>query len=155
MPVRTIAQYLDEHPFFSGLDEDVLAQVAGCARNVHLPEGSFVLRAGEPADTFYAVRHGRVAIELRAPAGGPVVLDSAHDGDIVGWSWLIPPHRWKFDARTTEPTSLVAFDGACLRRKGEQDPALAYALLLRVAQVMDRRLQSARIRLLDLYGVAP
>lgn len=150
--MKSIAQYLEGHPFFQGLGQEALGTVADCARNIHLPAGTVVISAGEPADTFFVVRHGRVAIELNRPAGGPVVLDSAHDGDIVGWSWLIPPHRWKFDARTTEPTSLVALDGACLRRKGEQDPALAHELLLRVAEVMDRRLQSARVRLLDLYG---
>jgi CRP-like cAMP-binding protein len=153
--MQSIEQYLEEHPFFAGLGEESLTLIAGCARNIHLPAGAFLLRAGEQADTFYAIRHGRVAIELGGPAGGPVVLDSVHDGEIVGWSWLIPPHRWKFDARATEPTSAVAFDGACLRGKCESDTALAYGLLLRVAQVMDRRLQSARVRLLDMYGVGP
>lgn len=153
--MQTIDEYLAEHPFFTGLGPDALATVAACARNVHVQPGDVLLRTGDPADAFYAIRHGRVAIELRTPAGGPVVLDSAHDGDIVGWSWLVPPHRWKFDARATEPTSAVMFDGACLRGKCEQDPVLGYHLLLRVAQVMDRRLQSARVRLLDLYGVAP
>ena len=81
-----------------------------------------------------------------------MVLDSAQDGEIVGWSWLIPPNRAKFDARATTDTSVVAFDAACLRGKCEADPGLGYALLQRVTRVMDRRLQSARLRLLDLYA---
>ena len=151
--MKTIDQYLADHPFFMGLAEDALTQLAGCATNVHLREDEFLMREGDPADRFYAVRRGRVAIELRGPTGGPVVLDSAHDGDIVGWSWAIPPHRCKFDARATMETSVVAFDAACLRGKFEADPVLGYAMLQRVVQVMDRRLQSARLRLLDLYGV--
>lgn len=153
--MQTIEQYLAEHPFFAGLDDDVLAQVAGCAVNVHLHPNDYLLREGEPANRFYAVRHGRVAIELRKATGGPVVLDTVQDGEIVGWSWLIPPNRSKFDARATSETSAVAFDGACLREKCEGDPKLGYALLHRVTRVMDRRLQSARVRLLDLYGVEP
>ena len=81
------------------------------------------------------------------------MLDTAQDGEIVGWSWLIPPNLAKFDARATTETSAVAFDAACLRGKCEADPRLGYALLHRVTQVMDRRLQSARLRLLDLYAV--
>lgn len=150
--MQTIEQYLHEHPFFDGLDEQTLATVAGCARNVRLREGDLLLRAGFPADTFYAVRHGRVAIEVRGHGSRPVVLESVHDGEIVGWSWLVPPHRAKFDARASVDTSVVAFDAACLRGKCEADPVLGYALLTRVAQVMDRRLQSARVRLLDVYG---
>ncbi len=151
--MQTIEQYLTDHPFFAGLDDETLTQLAGCATNVHMRANEYLLREGEPAQRFYAIRHGRVAIELRNPAGRPVVLDSAQDGEIVGWSWLIPPNRSKFDARATVDTSAVAFDGACLRGKCEADPRLGYALLHRVTQVMDRRLQSARMRLLDLYGV--
>ena len=152
--MQTIDQYLADHPFFAGLTPETLETIAGCATNVRVRENERLLREGEPADTFYAIRRGRVAIELRGATGRAVVLDSAHEGEIVGWSWLIPPNRWKFDARATTDVSAVAFDGACLRGKCEADPVLGYELLGRVAQVMDRRLQSARVRLLDMYGGA-
>ena len=113
----------------------------------------YLCHEGERADTFYLIRHGRVSLEVRAPAGPAVTVDSAHDGDVVGWSWLVPPHRWLFDARATDETSVIAFDGACLRGKCETDPAVGYALLQRVVGVMSDRLHSARVRLLDLYGV--
>ena len=77
---------------------------------------------------------------------------AAHEGDVVGWSWLIPPYRWTFDARATQDTSAIAFDGVCLRGKCESDATLGYAMLQRVVQVMSARLHSARVRLLDLYG---
>lgn len=152
--MQTIPEYLAEHPFFSELDTAALATISGCATNVHIRQNQLLLHEGDPADTFFAVRRGRVAIELRGATGRAVVLDSVHEGEIVGWSWLIPPNRWKFDARATTEVSAVAFDGACLRGKCEDDPALGYQLLGRVAQVMDRRLQSARVRLLDMYGIA-
>ena len=43
-------------------------------------------------------------------------------------------------------------DGACLRGKCETDAELGYQLLKRVTTVMYQRLESARVRLLDLYG---
>ena len=152
--MQTIEQYLPDHPFFQGLDEQAVALMAGCAVNVHLHPGEYLFREGESADTFFVIRSGRVAIEMRRPTER-VVLDSAHEGDVVGWSWLVPPYRWTFDASATEETSAIAFDGQCLRGKCEADPALGYALLQRVVQVMSRRLQSARVRLLDLYGRTP
>ena len=121
---------------------------------MHFRPGQHLFHEGEPADAFYVIRHGRVSLEVRAPAGPPVVVDTAHDDDVVGWSWLVPPYRWLFDARATEETSAIAFDGACLRAKCEDDPAIGYALLQRVVTVMSARLHSARIRLLDLYGAA-
>lgn len=152
MTVQTIADYLPEHPFFAGLDPATLDLAAGCAVNVHFKPGALLFREGDAADVFYVLRHGRVAIQMRTPTED-VLLDTAHEGDVVGWSWLVPPYRWTFDATATEDTSAIAFDGACLRGKCEGDAALGYALLQRVVQVMSARLHSARVRLLDLYGV--
>ena len=149
--MKTIEEYLPEHPFFQGLDQQAVALLSGCAKNVHFRPGQYLFREGEGADTFFVIRSGRVAIEMRMPTE-EVVLDTAHEGDVVGWSWLIPPYRWTFDACATEETSAIAFDGQCLRGKCETDPALGYALLQRVVQVLSNRLHSARVRLLDLYG---
>ncbi|MDP2774709.1 MAG: cyclic nucleotide-binding domain-containing protein [Nocardioides sp.] len=149
--MQTIAQYLPEHPFFAGLDPAALELAAGCAVHVHFRPGEFLFHEGDPADTFYVLRRGRVSIQLRTPTQD-AVLDTAHDGDVVGWSWLIAPYRWTFDAVATADTTAIAFDGVCLRDKCEGDAALGYALLQRVVQVMSARLHSARIRLLDLYG---
>jgi CRP/FNR family cyclic AMP-dependent transcriptional regulator len=150
--METIAQYLPHHPFFAGLDESVTSLVAGCAVNVHFHPGEHLFREGEAADTFFVIRRGRVSLEVHTPVGPPVVVDSAQEDDVIGWSWLVPPHRWLFDARATDETSAIAFDGACLRGKCEENAVVGYALLQRVVGVMSTRLQSARIRLLDLYG---
>ena len=149
--MRNIAQYLPDHPFFAGLDDQALDLMAGCATNAHFHTGQYLFREGQPADTFYVVRRGLIALESRGPTGS-VVIDTADEGDVVGWSWLVAPYRWTFDARAAEETSVISFDGACLRGKCEQDTALGYALLQRVVQVMGARLKSARVRLLDLYG---
>jgi len=150
--VPDMRELLAMHPFVEGLDDEVVALLAGCAVNVHLEPGSYVFRLGDPADRFYLLRHGRVALELHAPGTSRLVLDTVEDGDALGWSWLVPPHEWFLDARVVAPVSAIALDGRCLREKCDRDPALGYALLGRVAQVMYARLQSARLRLLDLYG---
>jgi CRP-like cAMP-binding protein len=153
--VHTIEQLLAEHPFFLGLPDPDLALIAGCATNVHFAPDQFLFRQGQSADRFYVVRHGRVAIEAHDPAGGGIVVDTADEGEVVGWSWLIPPYRWVFDARAVDSTSAVAFDGACLRGKCDDDPRLGYLLMQRVSRVMFERLDAARVRLLDLYGARP
>jgi CRP-like cAMP-binding protein len=151
--MRTIDDLLHEHPFFAGLDTETLQLLAGCAANRHARAGQYLYREGEPADVFYVIRHGLVAIETQPAVGGPVVIETVDDGQVLGWSWLIPPYQWLFDARAVESTSTVVFDGACLRGKCDDDPHLGYDLMQRVAQVMYGRLQAARIRLLDLYAV--
>jgi CRP/FNR family transcriptional regulator, cyclic AMP receptor protein len=149
--MRTMDQLVTEHPFFAGLDRAPLVLLAGCARNVHVRRDDYLFREGAAANEFYLVRTGRIALELHVPGGGHV-FDTVDAGDVVGWSWMVPPHTWFSDARAVQESDLVALDGACLRGKCDADPVLGYALLQRVTQVMLHRLQAARVRLLDLYG---
>jgi CRP-like cAMP-binding protein len=149
--MQTIAQYLPEHPFFLGLDSATTDLLAGCAANVHIRPDEFLFREGTAADHFYVLRHGRVAIEVRTP-GRSMVLDTVEDGDVVGWSWVVPPYLWTFDGRAVTAVSAVSFDAACLRLKCATNPVLGYDLMMRFVQLMNQRLQSARIRLIDLYG---
>jgi CRP-like cAMP-binding protein len=150
--VKGISDLLRAHPFFTELDKQTLDLLAGCAVNKHAHSDALIFRAGEAADQFFVVRHGRVALELSAPGTPSAVLDTVDTGEVVGWSWLVPPYRWYCDARAVDPTDLIAFDAECLRTKCRADPALGYELMQRVTQVMYKRLQAARVRLLDLYG---
>jgi CRP/FNR family cyclic AMP-dependent transcriptional regulator len=150
--MRSLRELLSEHPFFTGLDDDTVSMLVGCSRNVHYREGEYLFREGEPADRFFVVRRGRVALDVHVPGQVERVVDTVDEGGVVGWSWLVPPYRWFFDARAVQGVSAVVVDASCLREKCDQDPALGYALMQRVAGVMYQRLQSARVRLLDLYG---
>ena len=73
--------------------EEHLELIAGCARNVVFEHGEYLMREGDPADTFYVIRHGRVALEIFVPQRGAVTIETLHDGDLLGWSWLVPPYR--------------------------------------------------------------
>ncbi len=151
-PMRTIEGLITELPTFAGLDPGYLELIAGCGSNRVFEAGEHLAREGDPADAFFAIRHGRVALELTASASGPLMISTLGEGAVVGWSWLFPPHRWSFDARALEQTRVVAFDGACLRGKCDADHELGYALMQRFAAVLLDRLQATRLQLLDVYG---
>jgi CRP-like cAMP-binding protein len=150
--MRGIDQLLHEHPFFEGLDDPTLTLMAACAANRQCAADEYLFHEGDVAQTFYVVRRGRVAIETHRPAGPASVVETVEEGEVLGSAWLVPPHRWQFDARAAVPTGVVVFDGSCLRGKCDEDPRLGYELTLRVAQVLHARLQASRLRLLDLYG---
>jgi CRP/FNR family cyclic AMP-dependent transcriptional regulator len=152
--MRTIEQLIAETPIFEGLTPENLEFIAGCAWNERIPEGTRLLREGEPADRFYIIRHGMVALEFEAP-GGRLVIETLHDGDVLGWSWLFAPYRWAMDGRAVEACSVSTFDGACLRGKCDADHELGYQLMSRFAQNVIERLQSTRMQLIDVYGRAP
>jgi CRP/FNR family transcriptional regulator, cyclic AMP receptor protein len=153
--METMEELLGSHPFFAGLGADAMRLIAGCASNVHFAEGEYIFSEAEPASRFYVIRRGRVAMQVHSPARGPLIIDTMDEGEVLGWSWLVPPYRYFSDARAVTPVSATALDGACLRGKCEADSELGYQLLKRVTAVMYHRLQSTRIRLLDLYGTEP
>jgi len=150
--MQTMEEVLGSHPFFAGLNADAMRLIAGCASNVHFAEGEFLFEEGHEANQFWVIRRGRVAMQMESPGQGAIVTDTMDEGEVVGWSWLVPPYRFFADGRAVTPVSATALDGACLRGKCEADPELGYQLLKRVTSVMYQRLQSTRIRLLDLYG---
>jgi CRP-like cAMP-binding protein len=150
--VETLDELIAHAPVFAGLGSEDLTLIAGCAQNVGFDDGELLFREGEPADSFYVVRRGRVSLELHTPVRGGLVIDTIEPGEVVGWSWLFEPYVWHFDARAAGPLRAIAFDGACLRGKCDDDKELGYELMKRFAQVMIDRLQHARVRLLDVYG---
>jgi CRP/FNR family transcriptional regulator, cyclic AMP receptor protein len=149
--METLNGILSEHPFFKNLEERHLELLVGCASNVRFDAGEFIFHQGEEASQFYLLRRGRVSVEMFSSGRGPITVQTLGEGEILGWSWLIPPYRWMFDARSTELTQAIALDGKCLRNKSEQDHDLGYELLKRFAQIMEERLNATRLQLLNVY----
>jgi CRP-like cAMP-binding protein len=152
--MRALDELIADSPVFAGLAPEQLRLIAGCGRNEHVEAGTILFREGGPADRFFLIRTGSVALETAPPAGRSLLIETLHAGEVVGWSWLFPPFRWHFDGRATASTSLVAFDGACLRGKCDADHELGYELMRRFAASMVERLQATRLQLLDVYGHA-
>jgi CRP/FNR family transcriptional regulator, cyclic AMP receptor protein len=150
--MQTVEELLGEVEALRPLSPEHRGTLAGCARNRVFAPGEQIMREGEPADAFYLVREGAVALETVVPGRGAITVETLHAGDLLGWSWLVPPYRTAFDARALGTAHLLDLDGACLRGKCEQDPALGYAVLKILAVVFAERLRDTRLRLLDLYG---
>ncbi|HUO71835.1 MAG TPA: cyclic nucleotide-binding domain-containing protein [Solirubrobacteraceae bacterium] len=152
--MQTLEHEIAETATFAGLEHSQLEFIAGCARNQRVPAGTVLMREGEPADSFFLIRKGAISLELHGPTG-PLVIQTLHDGEVVGWSWLFEPYRWHMDGRAVEDSALVIFDAACLRGKVEGDHELGYQLMSRFAASLIDRLQATRFQLLDIYGRAP
>lgn len=148
--MKDIADILRTHPLVEGLDAATVALIAGCARNEVFAPGTYVIREGDPADRFWLLREGRVALESNRPGRPPAVVLTIGPGEMLGASWLIPPNRYAFDARAMEPVRALGFDARCLRDKCDADPAVGYAMMKRFVPVVVGRLQLARLQALDL-----
>jgi CRP/FNR family transcriptional regulator, cyclic AMP receptor protein len=135
------------------LRRDFLELIAGCCVNVAFAAGERVIAAGDPADHFWLIRHGRVDIELHAAARGTITIDRLGPGELLGVSWIAEPFVSEFDATAIERGSAIRVDAACLRGKCDDDHELGHELYRRFAAMLRRRLRATRLQLLDLYRI--
>jgi CRP/FNR family cyclic AMP-dependent transcriptional regulator len=150
--VEGIEQLLARHPFFSDMSEKARGLIAGCTVNRVFHDGEYIQREGDPSDHFYLVRHGSVALEINLPTRKPLVIETLQDGEVLGWSWLVPPYRVRFDSRAVGLVRTFCIDGSCLRGKCEQDCQLGYEFYKHFLPVVVDRLTAARLQMIDIYG---
>lgn len=151
--MENLERFLAESRFFRGLKKEYLELLAGCASNVRFDGGEFILREGKVANACYLIRQGKVSLEVLAPKRGPIIIQTLGEGEVLGWSWLVRPYQWHFDARAVEMTRAIALDGECLRKKSESDCCLGYELLKRFSELMVERLLAARLQLVNVYDM--
>ncbi|WP_163507181.1 Crp/Fnr family transcriptional regulator [Fodinicola acaciae] len=121
--------------------------------DVTFAAGERIFAEGEPATTCWMIRDGLVALDTVAPGRGTLVVQTLGPGDLLGWSWLVPPYRWHFGAVATIETRASAVDAARLRDISDADPEFGYAMAKKLLAALLDRLQHTRARLLDLYAV--
>jgi len=114
---------------------------------VRFETGELIFREGDPANRFYLILEGEVAVESPMPESGSVVLQTIGANDVLGWSWLFPPYYWHFDARATKPTKAIFFYGTWLRENCERDHDFGYEMMKRMSAIVIQRMQAARKQL--------
>ena len=137
------------HPFLADVEPHHLDLLAGCASIKQFRKGEVIFRAAESANGFYLIENGSVALDGSVFEHGAITTDSLVAGEPLGWSWMFPPYVWHFSARATEPTTALFFDAALLHKYFNEDLTLGHQLFRRMSQVMVRRLQASRRRLIE------
>jgi CRP-like cAMP-binding protein len=128
-----------------------LELLALCATPTEFDKAQIIFREGDPANGFYLLETGSVVLEGKTRAGQPVVIDTVSAGEPLGWSWLFPPYIWEFDARATKACKAICLSGIMLRQHRDEDLTLSHELHKRVSEVMVRRLQAARNKLIGKH----
>lgn len=140
-----IRTYFDQLPFVAGLTSQQLDTLASFSTAARYNAQQRVFKSHTDAEKFYIIRDGKVGVEIPAVAGEPLRLQTLGNGGVLGWSWLIPPYHWLFDARALVASDIIAVDGVKLREHLEQDHSLGYQLIKRFAVLMAERLNASRL----------
>ena len=152
MSDQAISNYLSGHPFFSGLDEKSIEFLSASAITRKIEGRQVLFRQGTRSDKFYLLRSGRVSVEVPALVGPVLQIQNLGEDEILGWSWLIPPYQWHFQARVEENSEIIEFDGSVILERCERDPKFGYELFKRFAGLMSERLDAARQKMIDEWN---
>lgn len=155
--MENLERVLRQHPFLSGLDEDHVRLLTGCAQNIRLAPGELLLREGDDEPRLFLIRQGTIALEAHRPGKPPACVETLGPGDVVGVSWALDEQgptaaAAAFDARARDPVLAFALDGACLRQKMATDDRFGHALSRRLLARVYLRLARLRLQSLDVYG---
>jgi CRP-like cAMP-binding protein len=137
------------HDFLQRLDDRCLMDLASGARPFAVAAGGHLARKGQPATAFYLVQSGTVSVGQQ-DEGEFTSLLTIGPGGVIGWSWLVPPHRWQFSCKADTPVSGLMFDAAWLRDRCEQNHELGYHLLKELMACVTQQLGVIRERPAEL-----
>jgi CRP-like cAMP-binding protein len=150
----SIRKSLTDCEFFSVLGKEYLDLLSGNAKERRIEAGNIVFRQGEHADTFYLLLSGRITVEIPSVYGPSIEIQNLGAGQVLGWSWLISPYQWEFQAKALEDTVMLEFDGKSLLEDCENNPKFGYKLLSSFSVLMSQRLHASRQRMMDEWNPA-
>lgn len=134
----------DRSDLLQGLPVDEAARVRALAVPVTVPSGGVLFRLGAEADHLYLVVRGRVDLTLPMRVRDreeDVLLEEKQAGETLGWSGIIPPHRFTLQAKAAMESELLAFPRAALQAYFDANPAVGHAVMRNVAGIVGHRLQ--------------
>lgn len=155
MTTLSVFDLLALHPLVADLPIGWLHRLAEHARPVYRRAGHRLFRPDGPADRFWLLHSGTVALDLHVPGRGDVVIEELGAATLVGWSWRLAPYRWQFGAVVAADIRAVEFDAARIRALIAEDTELGRELDARLLAVVADRLRAARHRLIELYAYPP
>lgn len=127
-----------------GLTAEDAAAVMALARRTTLASGATLFDLGSDADALYVVERGRISLTLPMEIGGrqqDVLVEERMPGQMLGWSALVPPHRFTLKAIAPLESELLVFPRTALLDYFETRPDVGYQVTRNLSAVIGHRLQ--------------
>jgi CRP-like cAMP-binding protein len=148
--MNDLTSELQRHPFAAGMRAEHCAKLAGLGRSARFEAGAILFPEGDTRHEFFLLIFGRVALEL-CSHGEAVRVDTLEPGTALGWSSVLLNRGKLFQARALEPVMALVFPGVEVLAACRADTAFGFEMMYRLLDVVSRRLQVARIKVLDSH----
>lgn len=154
MASNSIKKVLSDAPVFGGMRDDFIDRLAGHASERKVENGEVLFRSREPARHFYLLIEGEISIEIPAVSGPTLQVQRLNPIRVLGWSWLLPPFKWSFNARAEADSVVLQFDGEAVLKDCESDPEFGYEVIKRFSALMAERLDAAHKKMMEQWSPA-
>jgi hypothetical protein len=119
-----------------GLTDWELKIASHFLKEENVPEGITLFQEGQKADRLFILEQGEVSLQF--PRGEPYNLPGP--GRILGWSFLIPPHRYTASAETSTASKLLVMESPDFYYLIHKEPRMGVKVMSNLAQVVASRL---------------
>ncbi len=127
-----------------GLPDDEASQVMALGARINLPSGAELFRLGALAESVFLIERGRIALTLPIQVSGreeDILVEERSAGQTLGWSALIPPHRFTLKATAQIDSELLAFPRGELHDYLAARPEVGHPIMRNLAATVGQRLQ--------------
>jgi CRP-like cAMP-binding protein len=130
-----------------GLDAQQLRTILPLADEQRFAAGQIIFRCDEKSSFLHLIVSGDVVLEDVQGNQGQTPIQTLHAGDAMGWSAVSSVPQTHFQARALSPVCTIAFAGAQIREACDHDPAMGYALMKRLLELLTERVDAMRHQL--------
>lgn len=125
-----------DHPFLRSMVPEHRSVITQGAEEKNFSAGEILFREGQPANRLFLIHQGQVALETHVPGRGDILIAMLGPDQVLGWSWLVPPFVWNFQARAVEASRATVLDGGHLLVACERNNYLGYELMKGISKVI-------------------
>ena len=141
---------LDRAFLFQGMSDESRQEVARIAEEEFHEKGAFLFNAGDPAESLFILKEGRVRLSVRG--AGHIAHIVSDSGDAIGWSSMAENELYTASAECLVPVRVLKILNAELARILENDPSSGISFYRRLAQLIGRRLVASYGATLSVHG---
>lgn len=123
---------------FTGLSDEQLALVTNFCEEIEVDAGVTLCAEGKRADKLFILEEGSVSIKF--PKGVEFTISTP--GKILGWSFLVPPHRYTASVITNCPSKLLVIKSPDFYELVHRNTQMGLKIMDNLAQVVAQRMKA-------------
>ncbi|MBM4308224.1 MAG: cyclic nucleotide-binding domain-containing protein [Deltaproteobacteria bacterium] len=144
------AESLKGFGLFSELNEAELAKIAKLCHERTYEDRAVIFTIGGFAKDVYLLKTGKVDIQIEFKIYDNEIVTTVYtvgNGEIFGWSALVPPHRLTASARCERKSEVVTINGKEFLELLERERNIGYVVMKNLSGLISSRLAATTIAL--------